>query len=103
MNLTKALLTLDKESRSELKNENSADLNEKQNANNFIQKLKDETIALFENEKIEESTQLDLLLEQERVEAIDDLRQKMRKYNENVDIDALAEHLYQVAKERVCP
>lgn len=102
MDLTKAILALDKESETDLKNANLSNLNEKEEIDNYIQKLRDEAIELFENQKITESSVVDKKLEQDQLEAITELKQKMRDFDEKVDIDQLAEHLLELVRERVC-
>ena len=96
------LLKLDKEAESRLKNAKSSNLKEKQELNSYIQKLKDEAVTLFEDQKSRESSELDKKLEQERHAAIHELRQKMKKFDENVDIDTLAQHLFSLVKEDAC-
>ena len=102
MDLTKAILTLDKESASALKNEKTSNLKEKDELKRYVQKIRGEAIALFEDQKSKDSTELDLQLEQERLEAITELRRKMKTYDKKVDIDKLAEHLFSLVKEQAC-
>jgi hypothetical protein len=102
MDLTEAILTLDKESESELENANVLNLKGKQEINIYAQNLKEETLESFENQKTQDSSELTKKLEQERQKAITELRRKMKDYDEKVDIDKLAEHLLSLAKERVC-
>mgnify|MGYP002067631489 CR=1 FL=1 len=102
MDLTEAILTLDKESESELENANVLNLKGKQEIYIYAQNLKEETIESFENQKTQDSSELTTKLEQERQKAITELRRKMKDYDEEVDIDKLAEHLLSLAKERVC-
>ena len=102
MNLTNALLKLDKEIESRLKNAKSSNLKEKEELSRYIEKLKDEAITLFEDQKNREGSELDKKIEQKQLEVMSDLRRKMKKFDENVDIDTLAEQLYSLVKEQAC-
>jgi len=102
MDLTKAIVTLDKESASAVKNAKATNLKEKDELNRYIQKIRGEAIALFEDQKSKDNTQLDQQLEQERLEAITELRRKMKTYDKKVDIDKLAEHLFSLVKDQAC-
>ena len=102
MDLTDAILALDKELERDLKNANTSNLNEKEKIDNYVQKLRKETIDLFDNQKVMESSALDKKFEKDQLESEIELKEKMRLFDEEVDINKKAENLLALVRERVC-
>lgn len=102
MDLTQNILVLDMESDTALRNANITTLKRKQEIDTYAQNLKEDTLQLFKNQKTEEASELVKKLEQDRQEAMTELEGKMKTFEEEVDIDKLAEYLLSIAKERVC-
>ena len=63
---------------------------------------KREAQQLFEKEKNSEAQQLAKSVKENRERAIENLQQKMEAFDNDVEIDALVEHLVGMAKDRIC-
>ena len=100
--LTEKILSLDLQSASALQDAEVVSVVAKKNADkNNDHKMK-EVQKLFAKEKKSESKALSESLEEERKKARSGLDQKMKTFDEGLNIDAVIDKLVKVTKEGIC-
>ncbi|MEA3418751.1 MAG: hypothetical protein U9Q90_05065 [Campylobacterota bacterium] len=102
MNLAQKILTLDAEAEAELQNVSLSTLKRRQEADAHADRMREEQQQFFEDQKRKETAELTKKLEEDRQKAIAALRQKMKAFDKEVEINKLAEYLLSMAKERAC-
>lgn len=101
--LTQTILTLDAEYESALKRADAAMLERMKEADLNAERLIEKEQHRFETQKERDAALLEQELSLQRQEADSALDQRMKRYADSLDIDAMVEALFKVAKERVCP
>lgn len=102
IDLTQQILSLDAEVASELNHANAVSMEAKREADLHAEQSIEEAQQLFEKEKNSEAQQLAKSVKENRERAIENLQQKMEAFDNDVEIDALVEHLVGMAKDRIC-
>lgn len=102
IDLTQKILSLDLEAASELNHANAVSMEAKREADLHAEERMKEVQKLFEKQKNSEEKELVKSVRKNREIAIGNLQQKMKDFDNNVEIDELVEHLIVVAKDRIC-
>lgn len=100
--LTEKILSLDSQSTSALQDAELVSAAAKKNVDKDSDHKMKEVQKLFEEEKKRESKVLSKSFEEERKRARSDLDQKMKTFDEGLNIDAVIDELVKVTKEGIC-
>ncbi len=101
--LTQKILSLDAEVTTERKEADTAALHVIKKADLQAKHHIEKEQQLFETQKEHDRALLDEKLKLQRQESVVTLKQKMKAYESSFDVEAVAEQLLSMAKEKVCP
>jgi len=100
--LTQTILSLDTESEKALKMADISAVEAIKKADKQAAQMFSEAQHLFEKQKEQDMKLLKDKLVEKRRKTMDVLKQKMDYYNNTIEIEALTEELFSLAKDRVC-
>ena len=101
--LTEKILSLDLEAALVLKDAKVASIDAKMSADKHADQKMEKVQQLFKEVKKSEAKVLESSHEEEKKRARISLDQKVKEFDERVNVDAGVEYLINVAKEQICP
>ncbi len=102
IDLTHKIFSLDLEAASEVNHANAVSMEAKREADLHAEQQMEKAQQLFEKQKKNETEQLAKSVKEDRKRALDNLQKKRETFDNDVEVDALVEHLVSVEKGRIC-